>query len=154
MPQLINDVTQAIIQVSDFAYYSRQNIRSIFFDDVNDYFSSRKKDFSILRGMSMQGQSQLKYNIDFIFNVTIDNRKFADVYNGLSNALVEKSIGIWADTVDYRNLNGQEEIPYSIIVPSIPDNQQKYVDNLARHDITVIPFDDKDRVFGELAIRP
>lgn len=153
LPQIINDLTQTLIQVSDLIYLTRKNTRKIFWEDVTSYFESQKESFSFLRGMSMQGQTQLKYNIDYIFNLTVKERKFVNVYNNLSKNIVEQLIGIWADTIDYRTSHKQEDVPLSIIVPEIPSNQQKYVDNLARHRIDVIPFDDKKVITSKLAIK-
>ncbi|ANZ60200.1 DUF1828 domain-containing protein [Secundilactobacillus paracollinoides] len=153
VPQTINDLTQTLIQVSDLIYLSRKNTRSVFLDDVNTYFTVQNKNYSVLRGMSMQGQTKLKYNIDFIFNRTVTERKFVNVYNSLSKSLVEQLIGIWADTINYRTSHNQENVPLSIIVPDIPEEQLVFAQSLSAHKIDVVPFNDKEHVLQKLAIK-
>lgn len=151
--QLINDVTQAVIQVSGLSYSNRSNTREMFLDDVNSYFNSNKDSFSYLTGMFLQGQSQLKYKIDFIFNLTVKHRKFANVYHSLSKSLVEQLIGIWSDTLEYRNSQGNNNVPLNIIIPKIDSKQQQFADSLSRHDIEVIPFENKDKLKEALGIK-
>ncbi|KRK98680.1 hypothetical protein FD04_GL000415 [Secundilactobacillus odoratitofui DSM 19909 = JCM 15043] len=153
IPQMINDLTQTLIQVSDLIYLSRNNTKSVFLEDVRSYFETQKDTYSTLRGMSMRGQSQLKYNIDYIFNLTVTDRKFVNVYNALSRSLVEQLIGIWADTIQYRKANDQEKVPLSIIVPNVSDKEERFVSSLSKHNIDVVPFDDKEQVNDKLAIR-
>lgn len=153
IPQTINDLTQTLIQVSDLIYLSRSNTRSVFLEDVNTYFKQQKNIYSILQGMSMQGQTQLNYNIDFVFNLTVNDRKFVNVYNSLSKALVEQLIGIWADTLNYRKSKQLGDIPFSIIVPAVPDEQRVFSESLLKHNIEVLPFNNKNDVQNKLAIR-
>lgn len=146
-------VTQAVIQVSGLSYSNRSNTREMFLDDVNSYFNSNKDSFSYLTGMFLQGQSQLKYKIDFIFNLTVKHRKFANVYHSLSKSLVEQLIGIWSDTLEYRNSQGNNNVPLNIIIPKIDSKQQQFADSLSRHDIEVIPFENKDKLKEALGIK-
>ncbi|MCV3742398.1 DUF1828 domain-containing protein [Lentilactobacillus hilgardii] len=153
LPQVISDLTQTIIQVSDLIYLNRTNTRSVFLDDVSTYFNSQTSRFSFLKGMSMQGQSNLKYNIDYIFNTTINDREFVNVYNNLSKSLVEQLIGIWMDTIHYRESHNQENVPFNIIVPQVAESQKKFVDSLSMHNISVIPFNDRTIIHKKLAIK-
>lgn len=144
IPQMLNDVTQAVLKVSNLAFSNVTNTQKIFIDDVNEYFSSNNS-FNYLAGLKMSGKSNLTYDIDFLFNHKNGKSDIAQVVDSLSKGLVEKTIGIYFDTEKFRDKN--KNASYSLIVPNLKtDNDFNLADSLKSHNIPVMEFTKKDKL--------
>jgi hypothetical protein len=144
IPQMINDVTQAVLKVSNLAFSNVTNTKKMFIDDVHEYFDSNKS-FNYLAGLKMGGKSNLTYEIDFLFNHKDGKNDIAQVEDSLSKGIVEKTIGIFFDTEDFRMKN--KSASYSLIVPSLKtDNDFNLANSLNSHNIQVVEFSNKDKI--------
>lgn len=148
LPQIINDVTQAVLKISNLAYSYKDNVKRMFVDDVMDYFAqNRSTSFNYVTGLSMQGKSKLNYRIDYLFTFNNGKSNIAQVSNSLSKGEVEKIIGVYLDTEEFRKENNQNT-SYSVIVPEVEtQNQNQLAKSLDFHKIDVVPFNDKKAVY-------
>lgn len=144
IPQMLNDVTQAVLKVSNLAFSNVANTKRIFIDDVNEYFNSDNS-FNYLAGLKVNGKSNLTYDIDFLFSHKNGKSDIAQVVDSLSKGLVEKTIGIYFDTEEFRDEN--KNASYSLIVPNLKtDNDFNLADSLKSHNISVLDFTKKDEL--------
>lgn len=144
--QMIFNVIQAVTKIGNLGLSSSSSVRGMFLDDVNDYFENNKKDYRFLKGFELRGKTGLAYKIDYLFMSQSPTSKVTKVYDGLQKNTVEQLLGIWYDTETVRKSNG-ENMEFDIIIPSISDRDQKeFASNLKSHEITVIPFDDKEAI--------
>lgn len=144
--QMIFNVIQAVTKIGNLGLSTSSSVRGMFLDDVNDYFENNKKDYRFLKGFELRGKTGLAYKIDYLFMSQSPTSKVTKIYDGLQKNTVEQLLGIWYDTETVRKSNG-ENMEFDIIIPSISDRDQKeFASNLKSHDITVIPFNDKEAI--------
>lgn len=151
IPQMIFDVTQAIIKVGNLGLTNFNRVKTMFSDDVKNYFQANNSHFNFITGMSLQGKSGLSYTIDYLFWAN-GASKATKVSSSLAKNNVEQLLGIWYDTEIIRREN-QNKLDLNVIVPSL--KEQKQLDlaaGLNSHGISVIPFDDKRKVNSALSI--
>ncbi|GEO63000.1 DUF1828 domain-containing protein [Companilactobacillus nantensis] len=150
--QIINDILDSVIKISDLAFGSRNNARGMFKDDVLDYITENNKQFSFDIGFSVKGKSNLAYDLDFVFHQKIKDTKWTKLYTSLNKNVSEMVMGIWLDTELYRQNNPGNDISFNVLVKGLDDRSVQFKDSLIQHNINVVSFDDKDDFKSNFAI--
>ncbi|KRK76581.1 hypothetical protein FC67_GL000624 [Companilactobacillus alimentarius DSM 20249] len=150
--QIINDILDSVIKISDLAFGSRSNARGMFKDDVLDYITENKKRFSFDIGFSVKGKSNLVYDLDFVFHQKIKDTQWTKLYTSLNKNVSEMVMGIWLDTELYRKNNPGNDISFNVLVKEMDLKSTQFKDNLIQHNINVISFDDKEDFEKNFAI--
>jgi len=150
--QMINDVLDSVLKISDLAYGNRNNTRGMFKDDVLDYITQNKSSFSFDLGLSVRGKSNLVYDLDFVFRQNLQETKWAKLYTTLDKNVTEMVMGIWLDTETYRKENPGNKTSFNIVVKDLNSKNMQFKDSLIQHDINVISFDDRTDFKNNFAI--
>lgn len=151
--QTINDVLECVIKVSDLAFGTRQNTKSMFMQDVIQFIKQNSDSYSYDIGLSVRGKSSLVYDLDFVFHQTLKESKWTKLYTSLNRNIVEMVMGIWLDTEDFREENSAaNKISLNIIVPRLDEKSETFVSSLQQHDINVISFSEKNKFKKNLEI--
>ncbi|ERL63791.1 DUF1828 domain-containing protein [Schleiferilactobacillus shenzhenensis] len=154
LPTVINNVLAAVLKVSDFAYMSHGNIRSMFHEDVAEYLKDNQDNFAFESGLSIIGDSGMNYPIDYLFRQTLRDSRLTNLHTTLDRNRTTMIMGTWFDTDKARKSQfSSVRTTYNIVIPEINSQNQQFVDHLATHHIHVIPFSDKNAFKQALAIQ-
>lgn len=151
--QAITDFIQILISVSDIAFLNRSNTIGVFFDDANDYFNDRRKEYSFLKTIYAEGKTTQKYKFEYLFTPEPNNFKLTKMYNTLSKNSMDAIIGIWSDTSKFMENNYGSGSSFNILLNGISDKEKPFIDGLMSHGIDVINFQDKLEVNQKLSIK-
>lgn len=151
--QSIHDLTQILIKVNDLTFIKGSNVKSIFLEDVTEYFNNNPKEYRKIPGFSITGKSQLNHRIDFGF-ITENETKLVKVHNSLNRSTVDSALATLFDTYDYRKYNYHETEQLNILVKDLDITKDKTINNLEslqEYNIDVINFSNKKDVRKKLA---
>jgi len=131
---------QAILQINDFFLLSRENVKSIFLEDVENYLISL--DVRYTPQMTVIGNSGFSHNYDFIIS---RSKKYPDrfckVVNHPSKDNTSTILFGWNDTKDSRKSDSNMVV---FLNDSNPINDA-ILDAYASYDTVVIPWSKRDQ---------
>lgn len=151
--QSIHDMAQMLLRLSDLAVTHKQNVKSLFEQDVEEYFFEHKETFNFFPSFSVQGKSNLLHRFDYLFFRQKSEFKLVRVQNTIAKSTVDSILTSWLDTSQYRNNRFAEASQLDIIVNG--DNydsiNEEYLNALNEYNIGVINFNNKQDLVETLS---
>lgn len=94
-------LTQCMVKVSDMFYLSRNNVQSVFLDDVQKFFDAN--DIRYVDNIFLTGKSKLTTHYDFVIARSKKSKeRFIKVVNNMDLNTARNLIFAWNDTKDTR----------------------------------------------------
>ena len=153
LSQSIHEMTQVLLRISDLSFTHSSRIKSIFYQEVFDYFSVNSNIYNYYPSFYVTGKSQLKHKIDFLFFNSQRERKLVKVQNSLNKNSVDSVLISWIDTSAYRTENYGENTTLDVIVngENYSNIKDEFVQALAEYNIDIVNFDDKEELQRKFA---
>ena len=139
-------LTQCMIKISDMFHLSKNNIQSIFLDDVQNFFDDHN--IRYVSNISITGKSKLANHYDFVIAGSKSvSERLIKVVNTLNLNTVKNLIFAWSDT---KNMRSNDAKLYTFI-----QNTDKKISNdaigvLREYDICPALWTEKDKYVAEL----
>lgn len=153
LSQSIHEMTQVLIRLSDLSFTHSNRVRSIFYQEVMDYFAENNTTYNYFPSFYITGKSQLKHKIDYLFFNSNRERKLVKVQNSLNKNSVDSVLISWLDTSSHRLEHYGENTTLDVIVSGENFGQIKdeYIQALHEYNIGIVNFDDKVEVQRKFA---
>jgi len=95
-----HQLIQAILQINDMFFLSREHITSIFKEDVRRFLED-ELEIPVAQDIILRGKSGLEFNIDF-FITTKKSEKMLKASNSVNKSLVATFLFAWEDVKEIR----------------------------------------------------
>lgn len=139
-------IIQAIIKIGDMFLTTSSRIKSIFFDDVSEYFAVN--DVRNTPSVMLMGQSGLSHRFDFVIP---SSRKMPErvitTLNSPSKQSVLSSIFAWNDTAKVRKTNSRG---YIVLNDEKKGVSAELIAAINNYDITPISWNKRDDFLNDL----
>lgn len=149
LSQSIHEMNEILIKINDLSILHSSNIKSLFQEDVLEYFNNNKDIYSFFPDFLVAGKSKILYNMDFLFN-TNDGQKMVQIHNHINQQTIKSILVSWLDTIEFRQKQYQEDSKLSIITSGEKKVSQENLEALNAYNIDVLNFDEKDRLKEKL----
>lgn len=151
LPQRKHMLAQCILKVSDMFYLSKNNVQSIFLDDVKNYLDHNNVRY--IPDVSFVGQSRLQSQYDFaIPHSDVSPERLIKVVNRFDINTAKNVIFAWNDTKAER---AQDTKLYTFIRDSDDDSQIKIspdaIEALKQYGIQPALWSERDQLVDEFA---
>lgn len=149
LPQKKHMLSQCMIKVSDLFYTVRQNIQSLFIEDVQAYLDDN--DIRYIPSISFVGKSQLTTNYDFgIAKSKNAPERIIKVVNNLDRSKSESTIFLWDDTKEMRKSSDSQL--YVFVHDKDKKVQTSAVTALKQYGIKVVLWSNREKYTRELTL--
>lgn len=149
LPQKKHMLSQCMVKVSDLFYTVRQNVQSLFIEDVQQYLDTNE--IRYMPSISFVGKSQLTTNYDFgIAKSKNAPERIIKVVNHLDRSKSESTIFLWDDTKEMRKSSDSQL--YVFIHDENKKVQQNAVTALKQYGIKVVLWSERDKYTKELSL--
>ena len=146
LPAKKHMLAQCMIKVSDMFYLTKNNVQSLFLEDVQNYFDSL--DIRYLPNISITGKSKLTTHFDFAIPKSKNAaERFIKVVNNMDLSAAKNIIFAWNDTRDMRE---QETTLYTFIHDSEKRISEDAIGALKEYGIKPALWSKRDELIGEL----
>lgn len=153
LSQSLHDYIEAISNVSSLAVTKRENVISLFRDEVMQYFLENRDELypHVFPDFRVQGKSQITHKFDLAFpgkqteyikiikNVGINNTK---------NILFD-----WRDVQDFRNETYNTDSRLNIIHQDIETVSPTVLTMLEEYGVDIFSFREKDKIENKFSIK-
>ncbi|ADU95988.1 Domain of unknown function DUF1828 [Thermovibrio ammonificans HB-1] len=95
-----HQLIQAILQINDMFFLSREHITSIFKEDVRKFLEEDLK-IPVAQDIILRGKSGLEFNVDF-FITTREAEKMIKASNSVNKSIVATFLFAWEDVKEIR----------------------------------------------------
>ncbi|MCI3029504.1 DUF1828 domain-containing protein [Desemzia sp. C1] len=153
LSQSIHEMTQTLLRLSDLSFTHSSRIKTIFYQEVLEYFSENKSQYNYFPNFYITGKSQLKHKIDYLFFNKDRERKLVKVQNSLNKNSVDSVLISWLDTSSYRAVNYGENTTLDVIVSgeNYSNVKEEFIQALNEYNIGVVNFDNKEELQSRFA---
>lgn len=153
LSQSIHEMTQILIRLSDLSFTHSSRVKSIFYQEVMDYFSENNETYNFFPSFYITGKSHLKHKVDYLFFNRSRERKLVKVQNSLNKNSIDSVLISWLDTSSYRLANYGENTTLDVLVNGENFNNIKdeYIQALNEYNIGIVNFDDKESLQSKYA---
>lgn len=149
----IHVLTQTILSVSDLLRFNKKNIKNLFYEEVNNYFTQNKEIFDYFPDFEIQGKSKLMHRFDYLMTTQNKQKKLVKLVNSLDQVQLERILLSWQDTSQQRIKKYNENLG---MVALINDSQKKISSKFeiafAQYGIEPIGFSNKAAVNQSLSL--
>ncbi|MDT4035461.1 DUF1828 domain-containing protein [Staphylococcus hominis] len=152
LSQSIHDYVQAIANVSNLAIVKREMIKSLFKEEVIQYFLTNRDIYpNFFPDLKVEGKSKLSHSFDGVFPG--ENPKFIKTLKHVSLSNAKNLMFDWEDVEEYRNKNYDSNAQLNIITESKDNISKEAQTMLAQYKVDIISFDNKAMVIDKFSIR-
>lgn len=153
LSQSIHEMTQTLLRLSDLSFTHSSRIKTIFYQEVLEYFSENKSQYNYFPNFYITGKSQLKHKIDYLFFNKDRERKLVKVQNSLNKNSVDSVLISWLDTSSYRATNYGENTTLDVIVSgeNYSNVKEEFIQALNEYNIGIVNFDNKEELQRKFA---
>lgn len=135
---------QCIIKISDLFYLASSNVKSLFNEDVRNFFDTN--DIRYIQNVQFQGKSKFNSNFDFAIPHSKESPdKLVKLLNDPRSDNVKSIIFSWEDTKEVRN-NLHETQLYTLINDTNKSISTDSLNALSQYGIKCINWSEKDKV--------
>lgn len=144
-PEMKQNLIQAILRVDDMIMLQKQNLTSIFFEDVINFFD--KNNFGGLPKYNVQGSTGNSYSISYaIGKQNFKPWRFIQVVNNISFQKVATETIIYNDISNNNYYNNS--ISYNIIFNQEEKSPSSKSSKIAsQYGLNLISWEDKNKIF-------
>nr|WP_259548001.1 DUF1828 domain-containing protein [Heyndrickxia oleronia] len=148
----IHILIQSILTISDFLKTDKKNVKSLFVEDVENYFKNNKDLFDYFPDFEIQGKSKLSHKFDYLMNTRDKQKKLVRLVNYLDQVQLERVLLSWQDTSQQRLIRYNENLGMvALINDSEKEVSKKFNDAFIEYGIEAIGFSNKDKVKESLS---
>jgi len=146
-PLYKHNLIQAILAVNDMFMLSRQNVMSIFLEDVENFLKAN--DIRYVPGFSLIGKSGFNYRFDFVIPYSRNApERFIKAVNNPTKDITKSIIFAWNDTKVTRT--GETKL-YTILNDEDNDVSSDIIRAFLEYEITPIKWTERKKYIDELA---
>ena len=139
-------LAQCMVKISDMFYLSRNNVQSVFLDDVQKFFDAN--DVRYIDNICLTGKSKLTTHYDFaIARSKKSTERFIKVVNNMDLNAARNIIFAWNDTKDMRK---REAKLYAFIQNTDRKVSDDAIGALKEYGINPALWTEKDHYIQEL----
>lgn len=145
LPQVIHDYVIAIAEISNLAILKKDNISTLFRDEVIQYFLKNRDIFpNIFPEFKVEGKSKLTHNFEAVFPG--ENTEYIKTIKHISKNNAKNALFDWEDVEEYRNKMYDSNARLNIIIENMDDMNDSLSTMLTQYNVDVLAFDDKDKL--------
>ena len=138
---------QAILKISDMFLTSSSRVKSLFFEEVDSFFS--ENDIRNTPSIMMMGQSGLSHRFDFV--IPASNKmpeRIVTTLNTPSKQNVQAAIFAWNDVIKTRSTHSKG---YIVLNDTKKAANREIVTAIKNYDLVPLPWKQRDEFITELA---
>lgn len=149
----IHDLTQAILSVSDLLWFNKKTVKSLFFEEVSDYFKQHTDKFDLFPDLEIQGKSKLSHHFDYLMTVKNRNKKLVRLINHLDQTQLERTLLSWEDTSQQRTSKYGESLSMvALINDKDKEISPRHKEAFEMYHIEPVGFSNKQEVVKSLSL--
>ncbi|MCU5745869.1 DUF1828 domain-containing protein [Staphylococcus sp. SQ8-PEA] len=145
LPQAIHDYILAISDISNLFILKKENIKSLFKDEVIQYFLENREIYpNVFPEFKVEGKSKLTHNFDAVFpgKTTEYVKTIKDLnINNAKNAIFD-----WDDVEEYRSKTYDSNARLNIITTNSSDTSESVLTMLSKYDVDIFSFENKKQL--------
>jgi hypothetical protein len=147
LPGKLHSLVQAIIAVGDLLYTAQPHVKSIFKQEVEDWFG--ELDVRVSRNAGFEGESGLTHKFDFVIPgqpAAGIQEKIVDAVSSVTKQNIEKVMLSWRDVEPTRDAE-----MYAILDDTQKTLPADKTEALVRYDVTPLRWSQRDDYAARLA---
>lgn len=148
----IHVLIQSILTISDFLKTEKKHLKSLFFEEVENYFKQNKDIYDYFPDLEIQGKSKLTHKFDYLMTVKNRQKKLVRLVNYLDQVQLERILLSWQDTSEQRKAKYDENLGMvALINDSEKEISKKFNEAFKEYGIEAIGFSNKNKVKESLS---
>lgn len=145
LPQAIHDYVLAISEISNLAILKKDNIKSLFRDEVIQYFLKNRETYpNVFIEFKVEGKSKLTHNFEAVFPGK--TTEYVKTIKQINKNSAKNLLFDWEDVEEYRSKMYDSNARLNIITENEDEISDSVATMLSRYNVEVLPFDDKRKI--------
>ncbi|PTJ03438.1 hypothetical protein BU046_10835 [Staphylococcus simulans] len=145
LPQAIHDYVLAVSEISNLAILKKDNIKSLFKDEVIQYFLNHRDTYTnVFFEFKVEGKSKLTHNFEAVFPGK--TTEYVKTIKQINKNSAKNVLFDWDDVEEYRSKMYDSNARLNIITENDDEISDSVATMLSRYNVDVLPFDDKKRL--------
>ncbi|MBF7029745.1 DUF1828 domain-containing protein [Staphylococcus kloosii] len=150
LPQAIHDYVLAISEISNLAILKKNNINSLFRDEVIKYFSKNKETYpSVFLEFRVEGKSKLTHNFEAVFPG--QTTEYVKTIKSINKNSAKNALFDWEDVEEYRSKIYDSDAKLNIITESEDEITDSVAIMLSQYNVDVLPFNNKEKLIKKFS---
>ncbi|HEC2158325.1 hypothetical protein B5C01_10560 [Staphylococcus delphini] len=145
LPQAIHDYVLAISEISNLAVLKKENIKSLFKDEVIQYFLKHRDTYpNVFPEFKVEGKSKLTHNFEAVFPGK--TTEYVKTIKHINKNSAKNVLFDWDDVEEYRNRMYDSNARLNIITENEEEISDSVATMLSQYNVEVLPFNDKNKL--------
>ncbi|MGW7889944.1 DUF1828 domain-containing protein [Staphylococcus xylosus] len=145
LPQAIHDYVLAISEISNLAILKKDNIKSLFRDEVIQYFLKHRDTYpNVFPEFKIEGKSKLTHNFEAVFPGK--TTEYVKTIKQINTNSAKNVLFDWDDVEEYRSKMYDSNARLNIITANEEEVSDSVATMLSQYNVDVLPFDDKEKL--------
>ncbi|MDU9372761.1 DUF1828 domain-containing protein [Staphylococcus ureilyticus] len=145
LPQAIHDYVLAISEISNLAILKKDNIKSLFRDEVIQYFLRNRDIYpNVFPEFKVEGKSKLTHNFEAVFPGK--TTEYVKTIKQINKNSAKNALFDWDDVEDYRSKMYDSNARLNIITENEDEISDSVATMLSQYNVDVLPFDNKEKL--------
>ncbi|MEL3711472.1 DUF1828 domain-containing protein [Staphylococcus borealis] len=150
LSQSLHDFIQAISDISNLAILKKDTVKSLFKEEVIDYFLANKRLFpNIFPEFKVEGKSKLIHSFVAVFPG--ETTQYVQTLKNINTNSAKNILFDWEDVSEYRSKHYDTNAKLNLITENKKDISSQAYEILNSYGVNVLSFDDKhslEKQFG------
>ncbi|MEJ7541808.1 DUF1828 domain-containing protein [Staphylococcus intermedius] len=145
LPQAIHEYILTISEISNLAILKKENIKSMFRDEVIGYFLKNRDLYpNIFPKFKIEGKSKLMHNFDAVFPGP--TTEYVKAIKHINTNTAKNALFDWDDVEAYRNQTYDANARLNIIIENEDDMSDAVSTMLSQYNVRVLSFNHKEEL--------